>query len=167
MKTRKKRMITISCVPLFVIAIGIVMYMNRLKIYGEYQVKDIPHVSTFTSFSYAGWKEVYLGAEITVGRNSIIIKNNDGTTNELEKITYSTHSLADDEELLQKYKDLFLGMEDEFVETIETSYVIKQEEESSMRYMIWEAADKLYFVEYVVGEKDSFISYVFEIGDDA
>ncbi len=167
MKTKKIRMIIISCMALLAILLGTVLYMNRLKIYGEYQVKDIPYVSSLSSFHYAGWKEVYLGAEITVGRNSIIIKNNYGTTNELEKITYSTLSVADDEELLQEYKDLFLGMEDEFVETIETSYVIKQEEESSLRYMIWEAADKLYFVEYVVGEKDSFISYVFEIGDDA
>lgn len=165
MLIRKKRYLIWSAgILAFLMLLGSFLYGNFFGIYGKYQVKAITYVTPLSSFSLAGYEDLYLGADITVRSDVLKIDDNQGESKVIKRPAYVEVLMVENEEIQKEYKEFFWGTWDEFIETIEISYVIENDEDKP-QYMIWKTSTKLYLVEYIVGGKKDYINWVMELGN--
>lgn len=159
----KKCFLIILFVFVFAVVFLLLWFSNRRTVFGTYQVKELVYINILSSASTDVWEKQYLDARVELSDNCMKLVNNQGQVNQVENPEYTIIQVAEDETGRQAYKDLFWGLEDAFVESIETSYEVEQASDKGTYFMIWEASDETYLVLYTRGKEKDFISLVAEL----
>lgn len=171
-KHKRKRMFLIILSTIMLMGVLVfVWYGNRIKIFGQYKVSELKYIDILTSVSAELWEEQYLDAQVIITDNCIKLVDNHGQINQVKNPDYTivqnigeTSFLQEYKtSLLQEYKELFWGTEDRFVDTIKTSYVIKQASERGSYFMVWESSEGTYLVLYTKDAKKYFASLVVKL----